>query len=245
MLKMMAAEKNNRMIKHGMNTLSRIVLCTALLLPVQSAVAAETAPQPAAAQTVDSLQDAKKHSRQEFVNGMAQMTLSILQDPKKPYSERRQVLRRAFCTVVDIEWIARFVLGRAWNNATPEEKDKYVDLYRSFLTDTYVSNFGENQEHRIKDIQILGIQDAEDNDFLVNTYMKLANADDVKVVYRVSDHNGKYKVIDIIIENVSLLNTHRSEFAQLAASKGVNAVITQLETMVRDFDHAMLKVSMN
>lgn len=245
MLKMMAAEKKNRMIRHGMNTFSRIVLCTALLLPVQQATAAETAPQPAAAQTVDSLQDAKKHSRQEFVNGMAQMTLSILQDPKKPYNERRQVLRRAFCTVVDIEWIARFVLGRAWNNATPEEKDKYVDLYRSFLTDTYVSNFGESQEHRIKDIQILGIQDAEDNDFLVNTYMKLANADDVKVVYRVSDHDGKYKVIDIIIENVSLLNTHRSEFAQLAASRGVNAVITQLETMVRDFDHAMLKVSMN
>jgi len=196
------------------------------------------------APTIDSLQDTKLHSRTEFVNGMAQMTLAILQDPQKPYGERRVLLRRAFATVVDIDWIARFVLGRAWNMASTEEQEKYVDLYRAYLTETYVSNFGENQEHRIRDISIVGIQDAEDTDFLVNTTMKLANADDVKVAYRVSDHDGKYKIVDIVIENVSLLTMHRAELAQLALSQGVSGVITKLETTVRDYDHAMLKLSM-
>lgn len=227
------------------NWLNYTLLCTALAFTSAATFGPRAYAGEAAVGNVESLQDAKTHSRLDFVNGMAQMTLSIMQDAKKPYRERRIVLRQAFNAVVDIDWIARFVLGRAWNTASQEERDIYVDLYRSFLTDTYVTSFGENQEHRIRDIQILGIQDAEDNDFMVNTTMKLANADDVKVTYRVSDHEGKYKVIDIIIENVSLLNTHRSEFAHLAATKGVGAVISELQTMVRDFDQAMLKVSMN
>lgn len=217
------------------------LLAALLFAALPSAAFAEEA---AGEITIDSLQDAKLHSRVEFVNGMAQMTLAILHDQKKPYRERRLILRRAFNTVVDVDWIARFVLGRAWNHASDEEREKYVDLYRAYLTDTYVSSFGENQEHRIRDIKIVGIQDAEDNDFLVNTFMKLANADDVRVTYRVSDNDGKYKVIDIIIENVSLLNTHRSQFAPLAASQGVDSVITKLKNAVRDYDNAMLKVSM-
>ena len=190
---------------------------------------------------VDSLQDAQSHTRQEFVNGMATMTLAILQDQKKPFPDRKILLRQAFNNVVDIDWIARFVLGRNWKAASDEQKKYYTELYRKYLTESYVSNFAENPDKRIKDIKIFGIQDAEDNAFVVTTAMELADREEVKVEYRVSDHEGKYKVIDIIIENVSLLATHRSEFAQIASVQGVDGVIRKLETAVDNH----ISVSMN
>ena len=183
------------------------------------------------ADNVGSLQDAKSHTREEFVHGMASMTLAILQDQKKTYGERKVVLRRAFNNVVDIDWIAKFVLGHAWNSANDVEKQSYTEQYRTFLTESYVSNFAENPDKRIKDIKILGIQDAEDNAFIVNTNMQLADREEIRVDYRVSDHNDKYKVIDIVIENVSLLATHRAQFSELAANRGIDGVIMRLKAM--------------
>jgi phospholipid transport system substrate-binding protein len=187
-----------------------------------------------------SLQDAKNHTREEFVHGMATMTLAVLQDHKKSFPERKVLLRQCFNAVVDIDWIAKFVLGRPWTYASDVQRERYTELYHIFLTESYVSNFAENPEQRIKDIKILGIQDGQDNSFIVNTNMMLANMDEVRVDYRVSDHEGKYKVIDIIIENVSLLATHRSEFGGLAASQGINGVITRLEAITGSHEVAAI-----
>ena len=218
-----------------MSKLRRFFVIVMLLLPVVNCRADST-------QNVGSLQDTKAHTREEFVNGMASMTLAVLQDHKKTFSERKVLLRQCFNTVVDIDWIAKFVLGRAWNNASEEQKQRYTDLYHTFLTESYVSNFAENPDKRIKDIKILGIQDAEDG-FMVSTDMLLASREELRVDYRVSDHQGKYKVIDIIIENVSLLSTHRAQFGELAANQGINGVITRLELMNGDPEVSALNVS--
>jgi phospholipid transport system substrate-binding protein len=219
----------------------RIIRLAAVLLPLTLTAAdvrAEAQP------GIDSLQDSRAHTREDFVHGMASMTLAILQDHKKPYSERRMVLRRAFNTVVDIPWIARFVLGRSWSVASDEQRDRYTSLYQTFLTESYVSNFAEDPEKRIKDINILGIQDAPEHGFIVNTNVLLANRDELRVDYRVSDNNDRYKVIDIVIENVSLLNTHRAQFSELASNRGIEGVITSLSHINAGHDRASISVSM-
>ncbi len=173
--------------------------------------------------------DPSTKAKEDFVKDMANKTLSILQDNKKPYADRQVILRQAFAKVVDIDWIAKFVLGRPWNSATPEQRERFVALYRNYLTESYVSNFGEDPSTRISDIKIFGVKLDDTQHFTVHTQMRLANADQLKVDYLVSDNAGKYKVIDIIIENVSLLASHRAEFSSLASNKGVDSVIALLE----------------
>ena len=65
--------------------------------------------------------------------------------------------------------------------------------------------------------------------------MELVNFDSLRVSYRVNDNNGAYKVRDIVIEDVSLVTTHRQEFASLAASGGIEKVIAKLEEMNAQF----------
>ncbi|MDE3060787.1 MAG: ABC transporter substrate-binding protein [Pseudomonadota bacterium] len=167
-----------------------------------------------------------------FAKDFAQKVLAIVQDPKKDMSDRKDVLRQAFSKSVDIDWIARFVLGKAWNEATDEQRQQYTSLYRTYLTESYVSNFAEDPDKRIRDIRIAGVGDAEGSDFTVRTQMMLANQDNLNVKYLVRENAGKYKVLDIIIENVSLITTHRAEFGSIAASQGVRGVIAKLEALV-------------
>ncbi len=180
-----------------------------------------------------SAQAADIHSqRVDFANNFANIVLSIISDNKKSYDKRKEVLEQAFSKSVDIDWIARFVIGRNWNNATDEQREKYLSLYRQFLTKTYVENFAQNPDKSISGIKILNVNDKSDENFSVATEMKLTNQDILNVSYLVYEKDGHYKVHDIAIENVSLINTHRSEFTTLAASQGLDGVIKKLTELV-------------
>jgi phospholipid transport system substrate-binding protein len=172
--------------------------------------------------------------REAFAKDFAQKVLAVLQDPKNPYDHNKELVRQAFADSVDIDWIARFVLGKNWNAATPEQKQRYTSLYRKYLTESYVSHFADDPNKRIRDIKIFSLNDdkADDSDFTVRTQIMLANFDNLRVNYRVRENNGHYRVLDIIIENVSLITTHRNEFTALAQSSGVEGVIAKLEDLL-------------
>lgn len=189
----------------------------------------------------------KHKEHEEFAHSFAQTVLAIIQDTKKSYSDRREVLRNAFAKSVDIDWIAKFVLGKPWAGATPEQRERYTELYRKFLTETYVANFAENPDKRIRDIKIDNLIAEDDSptesDFTVRTQMMLADMENLRVNYLVREEEGHYKVRDIAIENVSLIATHRSEFAAISTTGGVDAVISHLERALEKPD--TMTVSMN
>ena len=200
------------------------------------------------AATIDSpanptAQTSTLQSKEAFVNNMAQTVLAIIKDENKPFAAKQVTLKQEFTSVVDSNWIARFVLGKTWNTATAEQKEHYTALYRTYLTNSYISNFNEDSERKLKDIKILSINDAEDNNFSVHTEMLLTDADNVRVDYLVSEKAGEYKIIDIVIEGISLLSTHRSEFSELASAGGVDGVIGRLEQMVGQ-DKSTISLSM-
>jgi len=180
-------------------------------------------------------QEQLHQQRETFARDFADKVLAILQDTKKSFGDRKDVLRQAFSNSVDIDWIAKFVVGRTWNNATDAQRERYTALYRKFLTESYVTNFAENPDKRIRDIKIFGVNDNDsDRDkFTVRTQMQLADQEDVDVNYLVhDDQNGHYKVLDIVIENVSLITTHRSQFGAIASAQGIDTVIAKLEQLL-------------
>jgi len=185
-----------------------------------------------------------QHKREVFAHDFATKVLAIIQDQKKTFDDRKSVLRQAFSKSVDIDWIARFVIGQAWNKASDEQRARYTTLYKTYLTETYVSNFAENPDKRIRDIKIFGVNDVADTDFNVRTQMMLADSENLNVNYLVRENNGKYKVLDIAIENVSLISTHRSEFTRIANANGVDGVINELQHRINKVQ-APITLSMN
>ncbi|MEZ5691692.1 MAG: ABC transporter substrate-binding protein [Rickettsiales bacterium] len=182
--------------------------------------------------------------RLEFATSFAEIVLSVISDQKKEYDERKKNLSRSFSNSMDIGWIAKFVIGRNIRQATAEQKETYTNLYRKFLTKVYVESFAENPDKRINAIDIINVSDTNTPDFTVSTKIKLTNQDVLNVNYLVREDNNSYKVRDISIENVSLINTHRAEFTKLASSNGIAGVIKKLKELLSE-DNDEFSLTMN
>ncbi len=172
-----------------------------------------------------------EQKKQDFVNHMAQDAISIMHDQQHPFAARKKTLENTFSSVVDVDFIARFVVGKSWNNATDAQRERYVTLYCRYLIKSYISNYSEDPQKRIHDIKVNYIGETVNEKYNVRTQMQMANGQTIKVDYVVSDKDERYHVIDIIIEGVSLLSSHRNQFGDIALHKGMDAVIAKLEQL--------------
>ncbi len=177
--------------------------------------------------------EARFAERRALVASMTDMTLSVLQDQKKSFSDREETLKRGIAGMVNIDWIAKFVLGVAWRSATPEQRERYTALYGDYLIKMYIANFAQNSSRKVADMKIVGLDNSEDDRFTVRTEVLLSTRETLKVNYLVSDQPDDHRILDITIEGVSLLTSHRAEFSQIAAASGVGGVIHTLEQLVQ------------
>ncbi len=179
-------------------------------------------------------------SRQALVNTMSNAVLSVLKDQRTQAHDRISNLERGFADMVDTAWIAKFVLGNAWRSATEEQRQRYTKLYGRYLAYIYISNYAENSDRKIRDIKMVGINGDGDSRFTARTEVQFSNDTSIRVDYLVDERPHSNKIIDVVIEGVSLLQTHRSEFGKLAADKGVDGVIAALERLVSETDPAQV-----
>jgi phospholipid transport system substrate-binding protein len=163
---------------------------------------------------------------EQFVTRMANEALSAIADKNLDKAKKQAKLEKILANSVDTKWIGKFVMGRFWKEATDAQKKAYLQEYDGFVIKHYASRFAE---YTAGDFSITGSQDNGDDEFMVNMEIKTGEpgSEPVLVDYRVR-HDGGFKVYDIIVEGVSMIQTQRSEFTSLLNSKGIDHLIQQL-----------------
>ncbi len=102
---------------------------------------------------------------------------------------------------MDIEGVGRFILGRWWRQATPQEQAEYVKLFEETLIRNLSARFGEYQGVRFS----LGrSQQRTEEDVLVNTIVERPNTPAFALDWRVSEIGGQPRVVDVIAEGFDL-----------------------------------------
>jgi len=154
---------------------------------------------------------------ENFVGKLADQGISFLSDKNiseaKQKAEFRKLLNRNF----DMTTIARFSLGRHWRSATKAQRDEYMKLFKAMIVDVYSSRFKDYQGQKIS---IVGSREEGKRDILVHSVLKQDSGPDVKVDWRVRNRDGRYKVIDVIVEGVSMAVTQRSDFSSVVQRGG-------------------------
>lgn len=164
-----------------------------------------------------------------FANGMTRHVVEIFHDSTQSENQKRDALSGVFQQAVDTDWIGKFVLGRFWKTATPEQQTQYLSTYRTYLTHNYISKFNDEDGMSVDDIVITSIAPGAEGQIDAKTLIKRKSDEDVHVDYMLDETGGKCKVHDIKVEGVSLLTTQRSEFSSLAGSSGVQGVIDAMQ----------------
>lgn len=118
----------------------------------------------------------------------------------------------------DIPVVAGSVLGPPWRTATPAQKQAFVAAFQGYLARKYGKQFRDYQNAAIA---ITRARDAGKNGVLVETRVTRPGRDGFVVEWQVSERGGAPKVVNLIIEGVSMLTNERAEIgAQLEAARG-------------------------
>lgn len=146
--------------------------------------------------------------------------------------EKTERFRGLFKDFFDIPSIGRFVLARFVRTATPQENDKFNTLFEDVIVYTWSRRFGEykGQTLKVKDSAPDGDEGAVVNsDILGNDNQSFA------VAWRLRKRETGFKVVDIIIEGVSMAITYRQEYATIIQQNGGMAgLLAQMQAQVDD-----------
>lgn len=162
-----------------------------------------------------------------YVDQLAGQAMGILKAPGDKAGKQAQ-LETLFKQSVDIPWIARFVLGRHWNSATPAQQQQYVANYETFLVRNYTKRLTQYTDEGYK---VTGVRQESGGTYAVSVEITQPDGPSIYTDYRIRDTNGSLKVVDIVIEGVSLVTTQRSEFDSVVQRKGLDFLIGRLASM--------------
>jgi len=177
--------------------------------------------------------DINKNDAIKLVENVTQEGIEKIINSDVSQEEKNQVFRKLFTENLDLDYIGKFVLGRYWRTATPAQKKEFINLYKEFNVLTWSKRF---DEFKGKKFNFDGASTANNpNQVFVNTSVPMQEGAPASVKWRVNNMNGKLKIIDIIVENVSLAQTARNEYTSYIAKspKGIDGLLENLRTKIK------------
>ena len=171
----------------------------------------------------------------QFVKWLAEQAIAALRAPGMSLEQRETVFRNLLRQGFDLPFLGRFVLGRHWRTATPEQRDDFQQVFEEYILSTYSYRLGG---YAGESFTVLSARAAGSKDAMVSTRIARPSGPPVKADWRVRVINGQYKIIDIMVEGVSMAVTQRSEFASVIKRNGFEGLLTALQARVDRFPAA-------
>lgn len=163
------------------------------------------------------------------VRGTVDQVIAILQDPllkmESKQKERREQLRRIIFARFDFAEMARRSLGAEWRRRTPAEQQEFVNLFTDLLQDTYIGTIESYSGDKVGYNRELQEQDSAE----VQTTLTTRGDAAYSINYRLRLVDKDWKVYDVIIENISVVNNYRSQFARVITKSSYEELVRTMK----------------
>lgn len=160
------------------------------------------------------------HPSESLIQQLGQDAIGFLSDKSMSDDARKREFRRLLLSNFDMKTIGRFALGRYWRGASLEQRNEYLNLFEDMIIDVYSERFSE---YSGQNLEIVGSRADGKKDMIVRSLVVSGRGSDITVDWRVRQKNdGSYKVIDVIVEGVSMSVTQRSDFSSVIQRGGGN-----------------------
>jgi phospholipid transport system substrate-binding protein len=154
---------------------------------------------------------------EDFVKNMGDQAFTSLSEPGLTPEERTKRFRDLLNQAFDLPRIARFTLGRYWRTATDEEQQEFVKLFEEFVIQTYARRF---QDMSGKKLNVLNAREISAAQALVLSEIQIPGKPSVKINWRIRSKEDVHKIVDVMVEGISMSVTQRDEFAAVIRQTG-------------------------
>ena len=165
----------------------------------------------------------------QHIQLLGEQALGTLQRGDMSLEKREAALSGILNRGFDLPLIARFVLGKYWRRATPEQRESYVELFGQFVIKSYSRRLGGFEG---SSFDIVGAEPIGKSDVLVTTILQRKSGPSFKVGWRVRLIGDKHKIIDMMAEGISMALSQRQEFAAVLKRDGVERLLQILSAKV-------------
>jgi phospholipid transport system substrate-binding protein len=165
---------------------------------------------------------------QQVIQEKSDQLQSSLQKPeyKEDFRKATELVERIIAPHVDFDRVSILVLGKYWRTATPDQRERFKKEFRTLLIRTYTTTFTEYSDWKIRYLPTR--EGEEPGKTMVRTEVLQEGAQPIAVNYRMVQTGGEWKVYDVLIEGISLLQNYRTSFTNQVAQTGMEPLIKDL-----------------
>ena len=163
------------------------------------------------------------------VRATVENVVAILQDqrlkPEGQQNQRETRLRQVIESKFDIEEMAKRALGSNWQGRSRQQQDNFVMLFTNLLAASYLDNiepYAGQKFFYLSETQKEGFSE-------VATKVVDKKGEEVAINYKLHATNGNWKIYDLLIENVSLVNNYRSQFNRVLTTIPFDELLKRLQ----------------
>lgn len=174
------------------------------------------------------------HAASQFLEDLSARAIKSLTNSEKTESDREQAFRQLLNEAFDIPAIGRFVVGRYWRGATPEQQQAFLEVFEDVIVQRFLPLFAQYKGERL----VVGSAEPDrksDKFTLVDSTFIDAHGREVDTDWRLYATNGGYQIFDVVVEGVSMAITLRSEYdSVIRRAGGLEGLVKQLREKVKN-----------
>lgn len=135
---------------------------------------------------------------------------------------------------VNFQRMTALSVGRNWRSASPEQQKQLMTEYRALLLRTYSGALSsvKDQSIRMKPLRA----DPADNEVIVRSEVLQPRGDPIQLDYRLEKAGDAWKIYDVNVLGVWLVESYRNQFAQEVGAKGIDGLIKSLTDKNKSFE---------
>ncbi len=157
---------------------------------------------------------------ENFVTSFADSAISILSDDSLSDVERTSSFTELVMSSIDLNLISKFVLSKAWKDASDEQKEEYLIAFKDYFVSSYANKLDQYAGEKV---DVVGSQEAGKY-VIVESNIIREGTDTLKInlKWRLLNKDNQIKIIDLNIEGISLVIAQREEFQSFLANNDYN-----------------------
>jgi phospholipid transport system substrate-binding protein len=170
----------------------------------------------------------------ETVQSNVNKVFDVLRDPQLKSESARELkkdkLRAIYKNLFDEVELSRRTLVRNWSKLTPAQQQEFVGLFEQILEKAYANRILSYTDEKVVYYKEINISE---NQVEVQTKV-ITSSKEIPIFYRVILKDGKWKVYDVVVENVSLVQNYRTQFNDILSNKTPEQLLEILRKKVKE-----------
>lgn len=163
----------------------------------------------------------------DSMKGTIDEVLRIIRDKELKQAakaeERRSQLEKVVAERFDYQEMSRRALGAPWNQLSDKEKQEFVSLFQTLLTNSYAEKV---ETYSGEGVQYLN--ERTEKDYAEVRTKILSGKTEIPLDYRLINRGTDWRVYDVVVDGVSLVNNYRGQFTKILRASSYPDLVDQL-----------------